>query len=222
VSLCSSTWDWCHVTGTSSQVPWNGRGGRRLVELTEGCYFASIINVTPVSLGYPLSVFNKNSQRPTHSHKQNQNTHRLAVCSFVICSQGSWGQVLEKRIDARASRSQSSWRALRGRTPFAYGVSPTQGDTIPIGRYLLWKLGRWLISQRMQASPQTLKTVTVFSHELVHHRISKIWSAMPVILISQISFGTWQSVHSSSRDTVFPQFFCPTVFPDILFMSVPI
>ena len=25
------------VTGTSSQVPWNGRG-RRLVELTDGCY----------------------------------------------------------------------------------------------------------------------------------------------------------------------------------------
>ena len=49
-------------------VPCNGRG-RKLVELSKGCYngpegiprVASVNKATPVSLGYSLSVFNKNS-----------------------------------------------------------------------------------------------------------------------------------------------------------------
>jgi len=49
-------------------VPWNGRG-RRLTELTEGCYSEGYSQgllgftkaVTPASLGYALSVFDKNS-----------------------------------------------------------------------------------------------------------------------------------------------------------------
>jgi len=44
-------------------VPWNGRG-QSLVQLTEGCYsggFTRMNKVTPVSLGYTPSVFNKNS-----------------------------------------------------------------------------------------------------------------------------------------------------------------
>jgi len=64
VSLCSSmsTGDW-----DLFRVPWNGRG-RRLVELTNGCYsrgdfqvLPTVFKVTPLSLGYSLSVFNKNS-----------------------------------------------------------------------------------------------------------------------------------------------------------------
>ena len=78
------------VTGTSSWVPWNGRG-RRLVELTEGCYSggdshwevaALWIKVTPVSLGYPLSVFNKNStMQETHPAKSGTHWQFLALQS---------------------------------------------------------------------------------------------------------------------------------------------
>jgi len=55
------------VTGTSSYVPWNGRG-RRLVELTDGCYsggdsqgLPGFIHPRVRVLGIPTSVFNKNS-----------------------------------------------------------------------------------------------------------------------------------------------------------------
>jgi len=54
------------VTGTSSQVPWNARG-RRLVEPG----VARVNKVSPVFLGYPLSVFNKNSTLKRFLQKKN-------------------------------------------------------------------------------------------------------------------------------------------------------
>jgi len=55
------------VTGTSSWVPWNGRG-RRLVALTDGRYseghshgLPEFIHPRVLGRGYPLKVFNKNS-----------------------------------------------------------------------------------------------------------------------------------------------------------------
>jgi len=55
-------WKWFEkrVTGTTSYIPLNVRG-RRLVELTEVCYSQWDFHINPLSSGYPLSVFNKNS-----------------------------------------------------------------------------------------------------------------------------------------------------------------
>jgi len=64
-------------------VPWNGRG-RRLVEPTEWCYSEGDSRdchgiVTPASLGYPLSVFNKNvfSQTIRYSGDSHENPNVL-------------------------------------------------------------------------------------------------------------------------------------------------
>ena len=60
------------VTGTSSLVPWN-RPGRRLVELTEGCYSEGDFQglpgfIHPRVLGIPtISFNNKLHSQTTHS-----------------------------------------------------------------------------------------------------------------------------------------------------------
>jgi hypothetical protein len=76
------------VTGTSSEVPWNGRG-RRLVELTDGCFSEGYSQglpglFTPVSLGYPLSVCNKNSTLKERPPDCKCNAHRGGV-PFISC-----------------------------------------------------------------------------------------------------------------------------------------
>jgi len=72
VSLCSSTWDWwlghlprSHGMGEGGDW-WIWPMGVIVKGIPRGCQGL----FTPVSLGYPLSVFNKNSTLRTNSNKR--------------------------------------------------------------------------------------------------------------------------------------------------------
>ena len=90
LSIRVSMFELRETGGTSSQVPWNGQG-RRLVELKEGCYGEGNHQVprdchclaTPVSLGYPLSFFNKNSTLKAYMYTYAQIKEYTYTCILM-------------------------------------------------------------------------------------------------------------------------------------------